>query len=323
MDNRINDMVAPGCSHWAPLPVAEAHPVLPSLQTLSGVRNTSLNMHRLPVPARASTAPLYLTPPPPGMQVREDIFAGQLRQLVSGMDKCPSASVLAQITGVGESRIRNILGAAYASFLGPLSPSEDSYRSGSLKPKILLRTEASEADGRAQSLRQALPREENEANGDYARRLVLFHEDIEAISAVSGLSLAHIRQLKRVAVAERDGRAERLCRAYPQHCDEKHGDYTRRLLTRSTDAEAISAVTGLTLSAIHRLIRTVREEHDGREAMLRQLHPRRLHESNGSYAHRLKRLRSHLEAISAVSGVELAKTQELRRRAMNTMSDTH
>lgn len=314
MDNRINNMATPGCSHWAPLPVAEAHPALPSLQTLSGVRNTAQNMQPLSHLMQATVKPLYLTPPPPGMQVGEDIFAGQLRQLVSGMDKCPSASVLAQSTGVGESRIRNILGAAYAAFLGPLSPSEDSYGSGSLKPNPLLRTEASEADGRAESLRQALPREENETGGDYARRLVLFNEDIEAISAATGLSLAHVKQLQRVAAAERDGRAERLCRTYPQRFDEKHADYVRRLVTISADVEAISAVTGMTLGTIHRLIRTVREEHDGREAMLRQLHPRRLHESNGSYAYRLKRLRSHLEAISAVSGVELAKTQELRRR---------
>lgn len=323
MDNRINDIATPGCSHWVPLPVAEARPALSTLQALSGVRNTDQNMQRLPYRTQGLTLPLYFTPPPPGMQVTEDVFAGQLQRLVSDMDSCPSASVLAQITGVSESRIRNILGVAYAAFLGPSPTSEYSYGSGSLKSNTLLRTEASEADDRAERLRQAIPREENEANGDYVRRLVLFHEDIEAISAVSGQSLGHIRQLKRVAVAQLDGRAERLCRAYPQHCDEKHGDYTRRLLTRSTDVEAIAAVTGLTLSAIHRLIRTVREEHDGREAMLRQLHPRRLHESNGSYAHRLKRLRSHLEVISAISRVELAKTRELRRRAMNTMSDTH
>lgn len=251
MDNRINDTATPGCSHWASLPVTEAQPALPSMQTLSGVRNTSLNMHRLPVP-------LYLTPPSPGYKVSEQVVANQLRSLVMSMEQQPSADALAQATGVSESMAQQILMPSPTP--GPLSQAAHTDSRNMQVLNIFLRKTLAKEDGRVAALRTACPRLPHEEDRDYAYRLAFKCTDPAVISELSGVALMTAYRKCSTAGAENDGRADNIRQTIPRKDNESSGDYARRLVPYIHDDAAISAASGVELGSVMWIRRQLQQQ---------------------------------------------------------------
>lgn len=225
------------------------------------MRNTDQNIQRVPNPAQASTPPLYLTPPPPGYRAPGFVVADQLRHLASSLDHQPSASIMAQISGLSESKVQQILKSErlptqsvlpQPASRGPesVSRSANKARNCSQVLSTLLRTALAKEDGRAEKLGAAYPRLKYEDNCDYAARLVMLSADSDSIAALTGISQSTIYKLNRTAVALKDGRAEHLRFAFPRGEGESPGVYARRLLLLSSDNDAISAASGMALGSV-------------------------------------------------------------------------
>lgn len=258
MDNRINDTATPGCSHWAALPAAEVQPVSPSLQALTGIRNTAQNIQSLPGLVRGSAQRLYLTPPQPGYKASEQVVANQLRSLVMSMEQQPSADTLAQATGVSESMAQQIL--MLSSTPRPLPHPSSTNRRNVNTLNILIRKTLAKEDGRVAALRTACPRLLHEEDRDYAYRLALKSKDPAVISELSGVTVRTAQSKCRTARAENDGRAEHIRQTVTRKENEPSGDYARRLVPYSRDDAAISAASGVELGSVMWIRRQLQQQ---------------------------------------------------------------
>lgn len=309
MDNRINDMATPGCSHWASLPVVKARPAWLLLQALSGVRNTDQNIQRQP-----SQPAMTLRDPNPFRS--ESLYQYCRRGLAKEGGRIEKLR-LAVPRNADES------GKVYASRLVLLSGDIGiiSALTGLSTEHILsLRREAlANNEGRVEMLRRAYPRLVRENSSGYVRRLAMLSDDITAISMVSGRSLRSVAELRRLVETVKDDRMENLRQAYPRREYESDSEYARRLLAVSKDLKSITLISGAALGTVYRFRSTVIAEQEGRAASLRNTFPKLGHETAYDYVRRLIPLSEDLEAISAVSGMSLGHIRVLKREAPENM----
>lgn len=317
MDNRINDTATPGCSHWAALPAGETQAALPSIQALSGVRNTDLYIQCLPNLAPASDVPLYLIPPSADYQAPELVIADQLRLLILSMKKQPSVEALMQLTGVSKSSACDALNAVYVS-----SENESEPESQETALSLFHSTEKKKEEHRIANLRQRYPRLNTEDNENYARRLLIRIPDAIAVSELSGLVLGEVQVLRHIIAKECNARAEELRLALPQEDNEKNIHYAFRLGMYGADVGAIAVASGAAPDIVHGIMEAIVAIKDGRAASIRQAVPQGSNESRREYADRLVLRGLDNATISAATGLLLRNRKQEKEPTLAVVSSS-